>query len=92
VRELYKSLTPNSKLKDLLDWAIHATRARQVDKSDYDIQNSGNPLIYTASPSSSSDLIGTEKVGDISMDTGFLYIIVDNAGTLEWRQVAISSF
>ena len=43
-------------------------------------------------PSSSTDTIGTEKVGDIAVDNSYFYIVVDNSGTLEWRRVAISSF
>ena len=78
--------------KDLAMWAFDVTRARRFDIEDYDDLVTTRPYVYRTNPASSSDLIGTEKVGDISADSTYLYVVVDNGGTLEWRRVAISSF
>ena len=43
-------------------------------------------------PSGASDVLPTDKVGDINYTTSFLYILVDNAGTATWRRVALSSW
>jgi len=98
MRERYKNINPTVKedniigsVGELMNWVFNATRMRDFDIQDYDNQVSQNPRIYDA-PSSSSDLVGTEKVGDIAGDASFFYIVIDNAGTLEWRQVGVSSF
>lgn len=43
-------------------------------------------------PTSSADVVNGDKVNDFNWDTGFLYILVDNTGTGEWRRVALSSW
>jgi len=43
-------------------------------------------------PTGAADVTDTDRVGDISYDVSFLYILIDNAGTAEWRRVALSSF
>lgn len=91
MRNQYRNLSSRSSLDDLILWAQTATRHRQFDLDDYNNQVSANPFIYSA-PASSSDMVGTEKVGDIAVDNGFLYVVVDNAGALEWRRTAISTF
>lgn len=91
MRDRYIALR-NSDTQSIVDWISHATRARDFDLEDFDDQQSYNPRIYTRIPSSSSDLVGTEKAGDIAADTSFLYVVVDNSGTLEWQRVAISTF
>lgn len=91
MRNLYRNININAQMPEILDWIRDATRNRRFDLDDYNRQDTTLPVIFDA-PSSSSDIIGTEKAGDISADANFLYIVVDNAGTLEWRRVAISSF
>lgn len=91
MRELYTNIRHDAPIEDIQTWIMNATRNRQFDLQDFDKQTTENPRIYNA-PSSSTDTIGNEKVGDMAADASFLYIIVDNSGTLEWRRVAISSF
>lgn len=90
MRTPYKTIPNNASQQDVLNWVIDVTRERQFDLDDYDIQVSSNPKIYPE-PSSSSDIIGTEKVGDIAVGASSLYVVVDNAGTLEWLTVAGST-
>ena len=91
MRDNYSSLEGIQALEELIRWAKDVARTRRFDLEDYDNQISGNPFIFDV-PSSSSDMIGTEKVGDIAADDSFFYVVVDNAGVLEWRRVGISSF
>ena len=104
MRDKYKiiaeqKLTESSKIKDVVkainelkNFSRSAARAREFDIQDFDNQIAANPVIFSNTPTSSSDLIGTEKAGDIAVDTSFLYVVVDNAGTLQWQRVAISTF
>lgn len=102
MRERYKNLfgkyysaseaAANVSLEDLVEWAYQATRARDFDLEDYDDMNATTPRIYSYTPSSSSDLIGTEKAGDIAVDTSYIYVVVDNSGTLQWQRVATATF
>lgn len=91
MRNNYETLPVRPDQTDILDWIRQVTRERLSDLEDYEQQQAANPRIYSA-PTSSSDTIGTEKVGDIAADTSYLYVVVDNSGTLEWRRVAISTF
>lgn len=43
-------------------------------------------------PSSSADVLVTDKVGDINYTASFLYILVDNAGTPVWRRATLAAW
>ena len=43
-------------------------------------------------PSSSTDVISGDRVNDFNWTATYLYILVDNAGTGEWRRVALGVF
>jgi hypothetical protein len=91
MRSLFGVLSRDAESSKIVDWINHVVRERAIDLSDYESQQATKPTIYPT-PTSSSDLIGTEKAGDIATATGFLYVVVDNSGVLEWRRVAISTF
>lgn len=69
-------------------------RTRQSDISEIEsIKNrfvSGRKV--TRTPSSSSDVQSTDRVGDMSFSASYMYIVVDNSGTLVWRRVSLASF
>lgn len=88
----YKILPSNAKLTDVLTWIKQATRERAIDLDDYDEQQRTNVMYYNYTPTSSTDLIGTEKAGDIAVDTSYIYVVVDNSGTLRWQRVATATF
>lgn len=88
----YKLLSDNAELEDALSWIKQATRERGIDIEDYEQQVATNVVYYSYTPSSSSDLIGTEKAGDIAADTSYIYVVVDNSGTLQWQRVATATF
>lgn len=92
MKNIFRTLPHAPTIKDLSEWARDVTRSRLYDVSDYNEQTARNSSIFSSVPSSSSDLAGTEKAGDIAVDSSYLYIVVDNAGVLEWRRVAINSF
>lgn len=91
MQRLYSSLPKNATLDDIYLWAVSVSRERQLDLQDYNNQVANNPVILNV-PTSSNDIRGTEKVGDIAADASYLYIVVDNSGALEWRRVSISTF
>lgn len=86
MRKLYKNLPNLATLEDLILWAKDVTRSRVFDVDDYNLQVSNNPFIYDA-PSSPTDLLGTEKPGDIAVDSSNLYVVFDNGTTLEWATI-----
>lgn len=92
MQEEYILVRPDFTLDNLKDWALQVTRAREDDILDYSEQVTTNTKIFTAIPTSSGDIKGTEKAGDIAVDTNFLYVVVNNSGTLQWQRVAISTF
>jgi hypothetical protein len=83
MQKRYKLLDNNAQLSDVVDWIRQVVRERDVDLSDYEEQESTNVVYYNYTPTSSSDLIGTEKAGDIAADTSYIYIVVNNSGTLQ---------
>lgn len=42
-------------------------------------------------PTASSDTTGNRE-GDVNWDDAYLYICVNNSGTVEWRRAALASF
>lgn len=82
-------------LTELFNAYQEIVRLRQEeDLSDFD--NLPQRFIggrkITRIPSSSADVVSADLEGDINYDASFLYILLDSAGTLVWRRVAISSF
>lgn len=43
-------------------------------------------------PTGSADIATTDRKGDFNYTASFLYLCVDNAGTLAWRRVALVSW
>lgn len=43
-------------------------------------------------PTSSSDVFPSDLIYDRIVTDGFEYILINNAGVLEWRQIALNSF
>lgn len=81
-------------LEDVADAIEEMIRERSRDLKDYDnLQNrfiSGRKVGRI--PSSSLDVLSTDKVGDFNYDASYVYILVDNAGTAVWRRSALASW
>lgn len=43
-------------------------------------------------PTDSADVVPEDKVGDFNVDASFAYYLIDNAGSPEWRRVAVGAF
>lgn len=76
---------------DLFDWAVQVTRERLNDVSKIDQLDTTRSRIWPA-PSSSTDITGGEKVGDIAADATYLYYVAKSGGSLVWRRISGSSF
>lgn len=92
MQKRFKTLSVIPTLEEVFDWVRQATRERDIDLEDYNNQIATNVTFYSYTPADSADLIGTEKAGDIAADTSFIYIVVDNSGTLQWQRVATATF
>ena len=92
MRSLYPLVTEDNTV-DVLEEII---RLRQ-DEDVPDFTNLPNVLLtgrkIQRTPSSSADVVaGTDRENDFNWDTSFLYILVDNSGTLVWRRATLASF
>ena len=43
-------------------------------------------------PTGASDINIADRLGDFNYDTSYIYIVVDNAGTAEWRRASLASW
>lgn len=43
-------------------------------------------------PTSSADVDATDRLGDVNWDTSYIYILIDNSGTAEWRRASLGSW
>lgn len=74
-------------------WMRQVTELRNQDVADWN----NLPELYMRGrkvdkvPSASTDTTGNQK-GDFNYDASYLYICVDNSGTLSWRRASLSSW
>lgn len=68
------------------------TQKREEDVQDWD----NLPKIFVRKvirePSVSSDVIDQDKVGDFAFSAGYLYILIDDSGTVKWQRTALADF
>lgn len=88
---------PNLNLDDEKDKALFIREVANIRKDDItQFQNIQNTFIAGRKvgrvPSSSIDVIDGDKVGDFNVTSTYAYFLIDNAGTGEWRRVAVSSW
>lgn len=81
-------------LKGIFDWLKYVVRARSEDVQEFNnLQN-----IFIAGrkvgkiPSASNDVVAADKIGDFNVNATYAYFLIDNAGTAEWRRVAVGSW
>lgn len=90
---------PYYSLATLNDVILQVGQITHTRKDDI-LQVQNLPNIFVAGrtvgkiPTSSADVAVTDRVGDqaVALDGSYLYILVDNSGTAEWRRVALGSF
>lgn len=69
-------------------------KERQNDVKDFD--NLNNNFISGRKvgkiPTGAADVSSSDKVGDFNYDVNYIYIVVNNAGTAQWRRAALASW
>jgi hypothetical protein len=43
-------------------------------------------------PTDSLDVLSSDRIGDMNYDDAYIYILIDNAGTPEWRRAGLGSW
>jgi len=91
-----RTLYPVATEDNVVEVLNEMIRLRQ-DEDVPDFTNLNDTLLtgrkVNKTPSSSTDVVaGTDRENDFNWDTSFLYILVDNSGTLVWRRSTLSSF
>lgn len=89
-----KEIYPDPKDVGLNGFADIVVGAREDDIREFD--NLNNRFVggrkVSKIPSNSADVVAADQEGDINYDAAFLYILLDDAGTLVWRRVALAAF
>lgn len=89
----YPTITPNTE-KDRIELLRLIVRERTNDINEFNnLQNrfmAGRKVAKV--PTGSLDVADTDRVGDFNYDDQYYYLLVDNAGTAEWRRNALSSW
>jgi len=89
----YPTLSPDSP-EDQKEFMRFAIKERINDVNDFsNLKNvfmSGRKVGKIAT--GAADVTDGDRVGDFNYDASFLYILIDNAGTAEWRRAILSSF
>jgi hypothetical protein len=89
----YPILSPD-KEDDRKELLRHITKERYQDIKDFDnLQNrfmAGRKVGKVAT--GASDVDPSDRVGDFNYDDQYFYILIDNAGTAEWRRATLASW
>lgn len=89
----YPSIVPDTE-KDIKELLRYVVKERTNDVNDFN--NLKNVFMSGRKtgkiPVGSSDVTNADRVGDFSFDVSYFYILVDNAGTAEWRRIALASW
>lgn len=80
--------------KDLALVLRDIVKKRQADIDDFSNLRSSVFIKTTRVPSASNDVLDSDNINNMSYDatTGYLYILGDNAGTLQWRRVQLATW
>ena len=77
----------------LVDFSKDIARIREEDIEEFsnlkNVLMSGRKVGKT--PSSSSDIEDTDRVGDFNYDANYMYLCVDNTGA-QWRRITLGSW
>lgn len=81
--------------KDIESMLEYIRQERVTDVADFtnlpNILVSGRTVARV--PSAFNDVLATDRIGDINWDytTGYVYRLVDNAGTAVWARIALDT-
>lgn len=80
--------------QDVRDQLQQITHIRKDDITQ--IQNLPNVFVGGRKvgkiPTSSADMAATDRIGDQNYDANYLYILINNSGTAEWRRASLGSW
>lgn len=80
--------------QEIVDFCRYISRSRQEDVAEsvnfYNIFIQGRKVGKI--PSSSADVVATDRVGDFNYSDSYLYLCVDSGGSAVWRRVALGSW
>lgn len=80
--------------KSIMNLIRFIVKERKTDVNDFfNLKNvfiSGRKVAKI--PTGASDITIADRIGDFNYDTSYIYIVVDNAGTAEWRRAALASW
>jgi len=82
-------------IADVAESVGEMIRERRVDLKDFDNLNNRfiRGRLSGRIPSGATNVISGDKVGDISYDADYVYILVDlGSGNAEWRRAALGSW
>ena len=90
-----KTIYPTVTEDNIVEVLEEIIRLRQdEDVPDFtnlsDVFVSGRKIQRT--PSASNDVVSGDRENDFNWDASFLYVLIDNSGTLEWRRSTLASF
>jgi hypothetical protein len=89
----YPVIDVNNKqsIDELLEFIVKE-RKKDVD----DFNNLTNVFISGRKvgkiPTGATDIDIADRIGDFNYDTSYIYIVVDNGGTAEWRRATLASW
>lgn len=70
--------------------------ARERDNDVQDFNNLPQLLVSGRKvgkvPTDSADVDPTDRLNDINWDESYIYVLIDNAGTPEWRRASLASW
>lgn len=83
-----------NELKEIFGLVEYIVNERRKDVTDFD--NLKNVFIsgrkVAKIPTAAIDVVNTDSIGDFNFTPSYLYVLVDNAGTAEWRRAALSTW
>lgn len=85
----------NPTIDDIKEFIRYVTKERRNDVNDFtNLKNTFlSGRLVGKVPTGAADISPTDRVGDTNFDyaTGFMYRVVDNAGTAVWARVALDT-
>lgn len=85
---------PPKTLEDVIEQLRLICNLRKNDKAQ--ISNIANAFVsgrkVGRSPTSSADVLISDKIGDVNYDVNYLYILVDDGMSGAWRRAALGAW
>lgn len=84
----------NFDIGDAKDWMRQVSNLRKDDIAQVDNMTS---IFLTGRkvgkvPSSSADVNADDRLNDFNWSASYLYVLIDNSGTPEWRRASLGSW